>query len=133
MLTFKHFATEHEAREFCASMDRRSKASYTPWQSSSENDPMHFIAWYETTPQKVTYEIRQIDAWMYDDSWTYNETWHLGTFKTAGDPARAFRRALARMGVTFHRGRTVTEYDGDVYEIVDRATGEPLFCAIPTA
>lgn len=91
-------------------------------------------------PAGDTYEIRQVDAWAeYDDpddpdeipAWTYNETWNLGTFTTTGDPARAFRRALARLGITFHRGRTRTEYDGDVYEIVDRATGEPLFAAVP--
>lgn len=79
-----------------------------------------------------TYEIREVDAWMYDDSWTYNTSYRLGTFTTTGDAARAFRRALAKLGVTFYRGRTVTEYDGDVYEIVDRKTREPLFCAIPT-
>jgi len=86
-----------------------------------------------TAPQPAahTYEIRQVDAWMYDDSWTYNTSYHLGTFTTAGDPARAFRRALAKLGITFYRGRTATEYDGDVFEIVDRATREPLFCAIP--
>lgn len=55
MLTFKFFATEPEAREFCAGMDRRNKAHFTPWQSTSETDQMHFIAWYETTPQKVAY------------------------------------------------------------------------------
>ncbi len=31
----------------------------------------------------------------------------------------------------FSKGATRTEYDGDIYEIVDRKTGEPLFCAIP--
>lgn len=132
MLTFKFFETEQGAREFCAGMDRRSKAHYTPWQSSSETDPMHFIAWYETTPQKVAYEVREIDAYLYDDTWTYNTTYHLGTFTTAGDPARALRRYLkTHHGVTFYRGRTVTEYDGDVYEIIDRATRQPLFAAIP--
>ena len=86
-----------------------------------------------TAPQPApqAYEIRQADAYLYDDSWIYNTSYHLGTFTTTGDPARAFRRALARLGITFYRGRTVTEYDGDVFEIVDRATREPLFCAIP--
>lgn len=86
-----------------------------------------------TAPQHTgdTYEIRQIDAYLYDDSWTYNTSYHLGTFTTAGDPARAFRRALAKLGITFYRGRTATEYDGDVFEIVDRATRQPLFAAIP--
>lgn len=80
-----------------------------------------------------TYEVRQIDAWMYDDNWTCNDSWNLGTFTTTGDPAQALRRYLKRHhNITFYRGRTRTEYDGDVYEIVDRKTGEPLFAAIPT-
>lgn len=76
-------------------------------------------------PQPVgdTYEIRQVDVWHDGESWTYNDSWSLGTFTTAGDPAR--------LGITFYRGRTVTEYDGDVYEICDRATRQPLFAAIP--
>ena len=82
-------------------------------------------------PTSHTYEIREIDALAYDDGWTYNTTYHLGEFTTAGDVPRAFRRALAKMGIQFYRGRTVTEYDGDVYEICDRATHEPLFAAIP--
>ena len=82
-------------------------------------------------PTGDTYDIRQVDAWHDGEGWTYNESWHLTSFTTTGDPARAFRRALARLGITFYRGRTATEYDGDVFEIVDRATREPLFCAIP--
>lgn len=88
----------------------------------------------QVMPQPVgdTYEVRQIDAWHDGEGWTYNETWHLGTFTTTGDPARALRRYLKdHHGVTFYRGRTVTEYDGDVYEICDRATRQPLFAAIP--
>lgn len=89
----------------------------------------------QVIPQPVgdTYELQQVDALAYDDGWTYNETWYLTTFTTAGDVSRAMRRALARLGVTFYRGRTRTEYDGSVYEIVDRKTGEPLFVAIPEA
>jgi hypothetical protein len=92
-------------------------------------------------PAGDTYEVREIDAWAeYDDpedpeetpSWVWNTSYNIGTFTTAGDPARALRRYLKdHHGVTFYRGRTVTEYDGDVYEIVDRATRQPLFAAIP--
>lgn len=83
-------------------------------------------------PAGDTYEVRQINAWNDGEGWTYNESWHLGTFTTTGDPARAFRRYLKQHhGVTFYKGRTATEYDGDVYEIVDRATRQPLFAAIP--
>lgn len=87
----------------------------------------------EVLPQPAgdRYEIRQVDAWHDGEGWTYNESWEIGNFVTTGDTARAFRHALARLGITFNRGKTATEYDGDVYEIVDRATREPLFAAIP--
>lgn len=96
----------------------------------------------QVMPQQAgdQYEVRQVDAWTeYDDpdeapAWIYNTTYNLGTFTTTGDPAQALRRYLKRHhNITFYRGRTRTEYDGDVYEICDRKTGEPLFCAIPTA
>lgn len=87
----------------------------------------------ETAPQPEgdRYEVHQVSAMMQDDeSWYYNETWKMFEYTTtAADRARAFRRALARFGISFIKGRTRTEYDGDVYEIVDRKTGEPLFCA----
>ena len=84
-------------------------------------------------PAGTTYDIRQVDAWRYDDEWVYNNTYHLGTFTTAAkDTARAFRRALRNLGIVFvHPHQTVTVYDGDVYEIIDRKTGEPMFCVIP--
>ena len=82
-------------------------------------------------PNATTYEVREIDAWFYDDCWVWNTSYHLGELTTTGDVSRALRRALKRLGVTFYRGRTVTVYDGDVYEIQDRATGQPLFAAIP--
>lgn len=91
-------------------------------------------------PAAHTYEVREVDALAeYDDpddteetpAWIWNTSYRLGEFTTAGDVPRAFRRALAKMGIQFYKGRTVTEYDGNVYEIVDRATREPLFAAIP--
>lgn len=92
-------------------------------------------------PASHTYEIREVDALAeYDDpddpeeepAWIWNTSYRLGEFTTAGDPARALRHYLKQHhGITFYRGRTVTEYDGDVYEIVDRKTGDPLFAAIP--
>ena len=114
---------------------------WRPWSDGDRHftapiwsDDEHGAQEYTGRPRNVItdrYEVRQVDAWNDGEGWTYNESWHLGTFTTTGDPARAFRRALANLGIVFYRGRTVTEYDGDVYEIVDRATGEPLFCAIP--
>lgn len=88
----------------------------------------------EVVPQPAgdTWEIREVDAWNDEDGWTYNTTYRLGTFTTtAENPAKAFRAALARMGIRFHRGTTATEYDGYMCEIIDRKTGEPLFVAVP--
>lgn len=78
------------------------------------------------------YEVREIDAWMYDDSWTWNTSYLVGTFATySQDVPRAFRHYLKTQGVTFRRGTTRTEYDRDVWEIVDRKTGAPIYAAIP--
>lgn len=95
-----------------------------------------------TAASHKRYEVREIDAWAeYDDpddpeetpAWVWNTSYRLGSFCTySQDIPRALRRYLkTHHGVTFYKGRTVTEYDGDMYEIVDRKTGEPLFCAIP--
>ena len=82
---------------------------------------------------KSKYDVREIDAWTDPDGgWTYNETWSLGTLETSGDPGRALRAWLkTRRGITFYRGRTRTETDGSLFEIVDRKTGQPLFAAVP--
>lgn len=92
-------------------------------------------------PAATTYEVREIDAWAeYDNpddpdeapSWAWNTSFIVGTFSTAAqDTARAFRHYLKAQDVTFRRGTTRTEYDGDVYEIVDRKTGQPLYAAVP--
>ena len=141
--TFQLFDTEDAARDFCdrenrAHPRRKNRAHYTPW-SSSDQQEHKYIAWYYIAegapamkPNATAYEIRQIDAYLYDDCWTYNETYRLGSFCTASaDVPRAFRRALASMGIRCQPHATRTEYDGDVYEIVDRKTGQPLFVAIP--
>ena len=143
-LTFKFTDTEEEARAFVdcenrAHPRRKSRAHYTPWQSSDPSDTARYIVWYyeQTGAQAMRagdrYDIRQVDALMYEDEWVYNQTIHIGTFTTAAkDTARAFRRALRKMGISFiHPHQTTTVYDGDVYEVIDRKTGEPLFCAIP--
>lgn len=87
-----------------------------------------------TAAQPESFEVREIDAWADPDGgWTYNTTYSLGSFCTYSDDIpRALRRYLKQHhGITFYKGRTVTEYDGDIYEICDRATHEPLFAAIP--
>lgn len=86
-----------------------------------------------TISSRTAYEIRQVDALPDDeDGWIYNTTYRLGTFTSAAaNPAKAFRAALARLGIRFHRGAVRAVDDGSIIEIVDRKTAEPLFCAIP--
>ena len=82
---------------------------------------------------KYSFEIRQIDAWRdVEGGWTYNETWHICNVKSgANDVKRMFSRQLNRRGITFKKNRTRIEYDGSIYEVIDRKTKEPLFCMIP--
>ena len=78
------------------------------------------------------FEIRQIDAYIYDNEWIHNTTYLIGDMITrARDKKRAFIRYLKRKGITFYRGRTIIEFDGDCYTVCDRKTKEPLFIAIP--
>ena len=82
-----------------------------------------------------TYEIRQIDAWNEgeDNGWTWNTSYHIGNFTTnASDHKTAFLHALKKLGIICKRGKCKVEYQGDIYELQDRKTSEPLFAAIPT-
>lgn len=81
---------------------------------------------------KIEFEIRQIEAWNYDGDWTFNDSWHICNFETkAMDIKRAFIRVLNSKGISFKLNRTLIEYDGDCYTVVDRKSKEPLFIAIP--
>ena len=80
----------------------------------------------------MKFEIRQIDAWYDGEAWTYNESFRIGEFSTrAENVKRAFCRALHGLGVAFRRGCVVVVDDGELLEIQDRKSGEPLFAAIP--
>ena len=82
---------------------------------------------------KFEYEIRQIEAWSDIDSlWTWNESYHIGNFSTcAENHKRAFLNALHNLGIVCKRGKCkVCDY-GDIMELQDRKTDEPLFAAIP--
>lgn len=83
----------------------------------------------------MKFEVREIDAWMDVDGWCWNTSWRLGDFETrAKNEKRAFCDYLRKTrGIVFKKNRTRILFDGDVYEIVDRKTGEPLFAAIPAA
>ena len=80
----------------------------------------------------MKYEIRQIDAWFDNEAWTYNESFRIGEFSTKAEKVKwAFCRALHGLGVVFYRGRVVVVDEGDLLEIQNRKSGEPLFVAIP--
>ena len=80
----------------------------------------------------MKFEIRQIDAWPDGEAWNYNESFRIGEFSTkAKNVKQAFFRALHGLGVFFYRGRVVVVDEGDLLEIQNRKSGEPLFVAIP--
>ena len=79
----------------------------------------------------MKFEIRQIDACFDGEAWTYNESFRIGEFFTkAKNVKRAFCRALHGLGVVFYRGRVVVVDEGDLLEVQNRKSGEPLFVAI---
>jgi hypothetical protein len=88
-----------------------------------------------TNTKKYSFEIRQIDALNYgeDEGWIWNTSYNMGEMVTkAQDVKRAFTAWMKNhAGITFKPNRTLIEYDGDVYTIIDRKTKEPLFAAIP--
>lgn len=83
---------------------------------------------------KIKYDVRQVDSWYIDDSWQWNSSYHFFSFETAAkNEKKAFTQALKKHGIVFKKNRTRITFDGDVYEIIDRKTGEILFAAIPAA
>lgn len=82
--------------------------------------------------KKYAFDVREIDAWSDPEGgWTWNSSYHIGTMETAGDARRALTNYLGKHGISFKLNRTLIQDDGDVIEIVDRKTKEPLYAAIP--
>lgn len=81
----------------------------------------------------MKFEIRQLDCYLYDNDWTVNTSYLFGTMTThANNEKKAFTRYLNRKhGISFKLNRTLIEFDGDCYMIIDRKSKEPLFIAIP--
>lgn len=80
---------------------------------------------------RFEYEIRKIDAWRDGDGWTWNDSYKIGTLKSAAwGLHKPFRDKLLRMGIKF-KNRVEVTFDGNVYELIDSRTQEPLFAMIP--
>lgn len=86
-----------------------------------------------TTPSILRFEIRQVDAYEDEEScWCWNESIRLSDFtvvSTTNIP-RKFVRELHKLGVYFVPNRILVYDDGDLLEIVDRKTKQPLFGAL---
>lgn len=82
----------------------------------------------------IKFEVREIDAWMDEEGWYYNQTFHMGEFQTkAKNEKRAFMDYLRnKHGIHFKLNRTLIVDDGEVMEVIDRKTKEPIICAIPS-
>lgn len=81
-----------------------------------------------------SFEIRQLDAWgNNEEGYEINTSYLMGEMTTkAQNERRAFTAWIKRhLGISFKNNRTLIEYDGDCYTIIDRKTKEPLFIAIP--
>lgn len=86
---------------------------------------------------KHSYEVKQIDAWMGpDEGWYWNDVYELGILNTAAGTKQGLKKALIMFlinhaGILLNSRKISYYYDGDVLEIHDRFTDEPLFAMIP--
>ena len=77
--------------------------------------------------------IRQVEAWAGPEEglWDYNNVFVIGEMNTkAKNERRAFMAYLKRQGIIFKKNRTLIDFDGDNYTVIDRKTKEPLFDAV---
>ena len=84
-------------------------------------------------PDILCFEIRKVNALhSCDTGWYWDSSINLGTFAAAyeQDVRRKFIRELKKLGITFKPNRTLIYDYGDLLEIVDRKTKEPLFAAL---
>lgn len=84
-------------------------------------------------PSVFCFEIRQVDSYREEnDSWTWNTSYRLSDFTVARTTnlPRKFVRELNKLGIHFAPNRTLICDDGDLLEIVDRKTKQPLFAAL---
>lgn len=81
---------------------------------------------------KMKFEVREIDGWNDGEGWYWNSSFLMGSFETkAKNEKRAFMDYLRKKGIYFKLNRTLIDFDGDIYTVIDRKTKEPLFAALP--
>ena len=84
---------------------------------------------------KHQYEVKQIGAWLCQDEWYWNDVYHLGILTTAAGTKQGLKKALTKFlnhaGILLNSCHIRWYYDGDILEIHDRFTNEPLFAMIP--
>ena len=75
--------------------------------------------------------VRQVEAYGTPDGWDYNNVWNIGEVVTkAKNERKAITAFLRKRGIVFKKNRTLIDFDGDNYTIIDRETWEPLFDAV---
>lgn len=143
---FDEYDSKRRMEQECHDIDEimnslpKSDMTWNGFQKPSEEteDQTNDTTTKEETTMKdtneVSFEIRQLDAWgNAEEGYEINTSYHMGEMRTkAQNERRAFTGWMKRhLGIIFKPNRTLIEYDGDCYTIIDRKTKEPLFIAIP--
>ena len=84
----------------------------------------------------LEYEIRQVDALQEEEGyWVWNTSYHIATVSIPAnvkDLESALLYRMRKAGIVSRPGRTrLVSIDGNLYELQDRKTGEPLIAFIP--
>ena len=82
----------------------------------------------------MKYEIRSIEAWREPDGgWYWNNSYVIGSLVFEEPTTRRILRVFREEGYLSEesKGRATVWTDGEMFEIQDRRTGEPVFALLP--
>ena len=74
------------------------------------------------------YELRVIDAWRYDDRWIWNISFRVRDVSILEGSEEA---ELLSYIAPEERAEVYVACDGDVYELRERETDEPIMALVP--
>ena len=74
------------------------------------------------------YELRMIDAWRYDDRWVWNDSFRVRDVSILEGSEEA---ELLSYIAPEERAEVYVACDGDVYELRERETDEPIMALVP--